>query len=56
MVEGESVGEWRWRGFFQMNTEGRLADREGLRCASHVPLAGDLDETFNLSEEHSNDL
>ena len=37
-------------------TEGRLADREGLRCASHVPLPGDLDETFDLGEEHGNGL
>ena len=29
-----------------------LADREGVRGASHVPLPGDLDEPFDLCEEH----
>ena len=29
---------------------------EGERCASHVPLPGDLDEPFDLREEHANHL
>ena len=33
-----------------------LADREGVRRASHVPLSGDLDEPFDLCEEHWNHL
>ena len=29
-----------------------LADRERVRGASHVPLSGDLDEPFDLCQEH----
>ena len=36
--------------------ERRLADREGERGASHVPLSGDLDEPFDLREEQWNHL
>jgi len=36
--------------------EGRLTDRERKRCASHVPLSGNLDEPFDLREEHGNHL
>ena len=36
--------------------ERRLADRQGVRRASHVPLPGDLDEPFDLGEEHAHDL
>ena len=32
--------------------ERRLADREGVGRPSHVPLPGDLDEPFDLGEEH----
>ena len=32
--------------------ERRLADREGIGGAPHVPQPGDLDEPFDLSEEH----
>ena len=32
--------------------KGRLADREGVGGATHVPLSGDLDEPFDLSKEH----
>ena len=32
--------------------ERRLADREGIRCAPHVSQSRDLDETFDLGEEH----
>ena len=32
----------------------RLTDREGVRRASHVPLPGDLDEPFDLGEQHVN--
>ena len=31
----------------------RLADREGVRGATHVPLSGDLDEPFDLGKEHA---
>ena len=36
--------------------ERRLADREGERGASHVPLSSDLDEPFYLCEEQWNHL
>ena len=32
--------------------ERRLADREGVGGATHVPLSGDLDEPFDLGKEH----
>jgi hypothetical protein len=33
-----------------------LADREGVRCASHVSLSSNLDEPFDLREEQGNHL
>src|SRR5581483_9807241 len=37
----------------QPGREGRLRDVEDLRGAAEVALAGDLEEAFDLSEEHA---